>query len=273
MTTDGSGPALDGPGDPSGEEAVELLQEFGLTEYRARAFVALTRLGEGTAKEVSEVADIPQARVYDCMEALAERGLVDVRNGKPRRFRAAGVAEAVDMLRRRYTDRIDRLESQLSRLEAPEVPDEGPRVWSIGDDGRVADRLARLIGTAESEVWLAIPGESLLAEDVLSALSEATDRGVSVVVGSPAEPVRELVAGAVPEASVVETWAWWESLPVGGGEVSAALLVDGRATLAAVAVPSGTGGRTHRAVWADDPDAALVSVLRPILAGAIAGAD
>lgn len=255
-----------------GEEAVDLLREFGLTEYQARAFVGLTRLGSGTAKEVSEVSGIPQARVYDCMEALADRGLVDVQNTQPRRFRAADVDQAVTLLRRRYEDHVEGLEARLSRLGSPEVPEDGPGVWSIeGRDG-VADRVSRLVENADAAVWLAVAEESLLTPGVVAALAGATDREVSVLFGSPDDGLRDRVDGEVPAASVVETWTWWDSLPVDAGSVSAALLVDDAATLAAVVEdPTGAGERDHRAVWADDADAALVSVLRPLLAAAISG--
>lgn len=254
------------------EEAVELLQEFGLTEYRARAFVGLTRLGTGTAKEVSEVADIPQARVYDCMEALAERGLVDVRNSKPRQFRAVGVAEAVELLQRQYADRVERLEARLSRLEPSEVPDDGPSEWSIDGRDGVVERIERLVAGAESEVTLAVAEEALLTDEVVAALADADRRGAAVLFGSPSDLLREAVVEAVPDAEVVETWTWWETLPVDAGGVSAALLVDDGATLAAVAEDaSGGGERAHHAVWADDPDAPLVGVLRPVLGAAISG--
>lgn len=59
---------------PDPEEAVTSLEELGLTEYEARCFVALTRLSKGTAKEVSQVADVPRSRVYDTIERLERTG-------------------------------------------------------------------------------------------------------------------------------------------------------------------------------------------------------
>lgn len=259
----------DDQADDAQHAAVDVLQEFGLTEYRAKAFVALTRLGEGTAKEVSEVADIPQARVYDCMDALHERGLVDVQRSKPRLFRAVSVQEALEKLERRYDERLTRLQSNLSRLEAPDTGDEEPGVWAAEGQEAIADRIRKLVDSADSEVWIALPEPSLVTEDLLGALAAATDRGADVLAGSPDGDVRDTVQDHVPAATVVETWTWWEELPITGGEVSGAVLIDGRATLAAVA--EGVGDHSHRAVWAADSDSALVSVLEPILADAIRG--
>jgi sugar-specific transcriptional regulator TrmB len=251
------------------DDAVEILQEFGLTEYRAKAFVALTRLGEGTAKEVSEVAEIPQARVYDCMEALHDRGLVAVQRSKPRLFRAVDVEEGVEKLERRYDDRLTRLESNLSRLETPETGDQDPGVWVAEGVDAIVDRMTRLASEADEAVWIALPDATLVTDDLLAELQRVTGRNVDVLVGSPDRSIRDAVGADVPGATVVETWTWWDDLPVSSGEVSAVLLVDDEATLAAVT--EGAGDRYHRSVWAADGNSALVSVLRPILANAIRG--
>jgi hypothetical protein len=203
------------------------------------------------------------------MEALHERGLVDVRRSKPRLFRAVGVEEALEKLQRRYDDRLTRLESNLSRLETPDTGNEDPGVWTAEGTGAITDRMRRIVGEADSEVWIALPEATLATGELLSALSAAADRGVTVTVGSPDDAVREAVAEEVPGAAVVETWTWWEELPIAPGEVSAVLLADGDATLAAVA--EGVATPDHRAVWATDGDSALVGVLRPILAQAIQG--
>ncbi|MFT4923715.1 MAG: sugar-specific transcriptional regulator TrmB, partial [Haloarculaceae archaeon] len=44
------------------DEAIELLQELGLKEYEAKCFVALCRLPQGTAKDISEISDVPRTR-------------------------------------------------------------------------------------------------------------------------------------------------------------------------------------------------------------------
>lgn len=58
-------------------DTIDSLMDLGLSEYEVRCFVALTQLSEATAKEISQVADVPQSRVYDVANQLHERGLVD----------------------------------------------------------------------------------------------------------------------------------------------------------------------------------------------------
>jgi sugar-specific transcriptional regulator TrmB len=257
-------------------DATEVLQTFELTEYEAKCFVALSRIGEGSAKEVSDVADVPRPRVYDCMDALYDRGLVNVHEGTPRRFRAVSTGEAVDALGRRCRRHLDRLSSLLPRLEAPAQEDETGDVWTMEGTEEVSERMAHLIADAETEVLLAVAAEELLTDDLLASLSTAASAGVSVRAGSPGEPIRDRLAEAIADAggTVVETWTWWEEYPVRPGAMTSVLMVDGDALLVSSDVETSlpTVSR-HRAVWTDSAKAPIVSVLQPLLARAILGPE
>lgn len=252
------------------EESVELLRTFDFTEYEARCFVGLLRVRQGTAKEVSEVADIPRARVYDCMEGLAEHGLVDVQQGSPREFRAVDPDAALSLLDRQVTEVLDRLETLLARLQPPEAEATSGDVWVMEGDAEVSERMEGLLADAEDEVLLAAAVDDLLTDDVLAALRAAIDRGVTVVIGSPAESIRKRLDEGLPDAQVLETWTWWESHPIQPGAVSAILMVDGERLLVSADIQTALPGvRKHRAVWTDGDSAPLVGMMGPLLADAI----
>lgn len=50
------------------------MTELGLTEYESRCFVSLARVSKGTAKDVSELSEVPRPRVYRGGPREAERG-------------------------------------------------------------------------------------------------------------------------------------------------------------------------------------------------------
>ena len=251
-------------------ETTSVLESLGLTEYEARCFVALTRVGQGTAREIAEVADVPRPRVYDSVEALQGRGLADVQDAQPRRFRAPDPDDAVETIRREYGRRLDRLDGLLPRLQSPPAREDRAGVWVVEGDEAVSDRLAGLAGDATDELLVVIAVEDLLTEEVTAGLAAAADRGVSVTLGSPGGEIREAVATAAPDASVVETWTWWEDYPIRPGEISSILMADARELLVSSEVETDLPGvAKHSAVWTDDERAPLVGMMRPLLSSAI----
>ena len=188
---------------PSKLEAVESLMELGLTEYEARCFVALTQLSEGTAKEVSRIADVPQSRVYDIADRLHRMGVVDVQESDPRRYRVLPVSRAMDRLQQEYSEALENAADQLHDLESRSTRTRG--VWEIAEQRDVVDRLLTHLEDAEEEVFLLVAEEGLLDGELLEALGDAADRGVTVYAEVPTESARARVNDAVPDARVTVT--------------------------------------------------------------------
>lgn len=188
---------------PSKLEAVESLMELGLTEYEARCFVALTQLSEGTAKEVSRIADVPQSRVYDVADRLHRMGVVDVQESDPRRYRVLPVARAMDRLQQEYTEALETAADQLEDLESRSAQSRG--VWEMAERRDVVDRLLAHLEGAKEEVFLVVADEGLLDGALLDALGDAADRGVTVYAELPTESDRDRFHDAVPDARVTVT--------------------------------------------------------------------
>jgi HTH-type transcriptional regulator, sugar sensing transcriptional regulator len=184
------------------EEAVTALSELGLTEYEARCFVALTKLTTGTAKEISQVSDVPRSRVYDTIERLDRKGLVDVQQSDPREYRAVEVETACRRIRENYDSRINTAENALEQIEQPESTEDAG-VWSISETDHVTDRIASFIENAEESVHHVVATDEVVDDAILAELRGATDRGVEVVVEVPTDDDREAFEEAVPDATVV----------------------------------------------------------------------
>lgn len=115
------------------------LGDLGLSGYEERAYRALLALGAATASEVAASSDVPKGRIYDVLNGLAARDVVDVRSGgEARTYVPVDPDEAVDRLlaerkreldreRDRYEDLAEAVSEELART----VPVEG-QFWEIG---------------------------------------------------------------------------------------------------------------------------------------------
>ncbi|WP_277553990.1 TrmB family transcriptional regulator [Halobaculum limi] len=242
--------------------AIHQLERFGLSGYAARTFVALASLGTGTARDVSEASAVPRTRVYDAVDELHDRGLVDVLQSSPKEFWAISAETASRTFERELQHRTDRLQTALRELEPAERRTEQRGVWTVTGEPAVTERVVDCFDSAEEEiVYMTV--EDLLTEDLVEALSEAARRGVSIKLGGVSTEVQERVQDEIPGATMFESlWVWSDT------SAGRLLMVDGRKTLVSALVngadASPTDPRSETAIWGEGDTNSLVVVLKAI---------
>ncbi|MFC7131315.1 TrmB family transcriptional regulator [Haloferax chudinovii] len=241
--------------------AIEQLEQFGLSAYAARTFVALTGLGIGTATDVSEVSDVPRTRVYDAVDELHERGLVDIQQSSPKKFWAASAGTTCQKFEQEMRQRRDLLMASLRELGSTQRKQERG-VWTVNGQSAVTDRVLEFIERAEDEIVYMIV-EELLTEDVTEALREAAHRGVSIRLAGVSPDVQETLRDEIPDAELFDTLWMWSDTPAGR-----LMMVDRTQTLVSVLVNDDDAAlsdpRSETAIWGAGETNSLVAVLRAI---------
>ncbi|MBX0298214.1 TrmB family transcriptional regulator [Haloarcula nitratireducens] len=253
--------------------AIELLQQLGLKEYEAKAFVALTRRQRGTAKDISETSEVPRTRVYDAIRVLKSKGLVETQHSNPQVFRAVSIDEAVNTLQSEYVERTESLRSALSGLEPAddeESTEATHEVWSISGDQGIASRTRQSIEEAAEEVILVIGHESVFTDQLVEQLRSAQERDVHVIVGTVDEELQAAIQSALPDVEVFVSGLDRLSrspLPGDDTEISRLLLVDREAILVSSFTDTSEEGREHeQAVFGRGFDNGLVAITRRLMA-------
>lgn len=255
-------------------EAVDVLQELGLKEYEAKCFVGLTRLSTGTAKQLSEITDVPRTRVYDAIRVLEAQGLVEIQHSSPQQFRAVPLDEATDTLRDQYQNRVDHLLSALEDVESVEEDEEEivQEVWTLSGKAAISNRTEDLVQSADEEVVLVVGDESLLTDELLALLREVSQE-VDLLVGAVSEPVEAKVTRAAPSATTFVSGLDWLHGAGGGHEVAIGrlLLVD-RSKFLVSSIVAETGD--EKAIFGSGFGNGLVVIARRLMAqGLVHGRD
>jgi sugar-specific transcriptional regulator TrmB len=255
-------------GNESVDGAIERLKQLGLKEYEARCFVGLSRMADGTAKDISEQSDVPRTRVYDATRVLEAKGLIEVQHGSPKRFRAASVDEAIGTLRAQFESQFEDLRADLEDLERPNdvTGDEIHEVWALAG-GETIDRRARgLIQEAQEEVVIVIGVEDLLTDELLDELNEAANRGVSVVFGTVDEDLKRQMEEDVEDVFIFISGLKWLRGEEGADSTETAigriLLVD-RSTILVSSYEPETG--KERSVFGRGFSNGLVLITRRLM--------
>jgi len=183
------------------DSLTETLEDAGLSPYQAAVYVALVDLGTASAADVADASGIPNARVYDVIDALAEREYIEKYEQGTLKARAHSPAEVLDDLRGK-ADRFEAAADEIEdRWEQPSLERSSASI--VKQFQTVIDRARLFIERAETRVYLSATPEHI--ERLREPLRRAHERGVVVSVlvytganGDP--PTPESVAGLCREA-------------------------------------------------------------------------
>lgn len=262
------------------QKAVELLQELGLKEYEPRSFVALSRLPQGTAKEVSEHSDVPRTRIYDAIRVLETKGLVEIQHSNPQVFRAVSIDEATTTLQKEYESRTTDLQETLQGIEP--VTEDGEQdvtheVWALSGKTAITNRTQELLAEAEHELIFVIGDESVVTDQMTDHLRAVQQRGVHIVIGTISSELREEVQERLPDVEVFVSGLEWlrqSSLSGDETEIGRLLLVDQDTILVSSFYRTETGSRAHeQAVFGRGFDNGLVAIVRRLMATGLLSTD
>jgi sugar-specific transcriptional regulator TrmB len=250
--------------DEAPDEAISVLQQLGLKEYEAKCFVGLSRLSTGTAKQLSEVTEVPRTRIYDAIRVLEAQGLVEIQHTSPKQFRAVSLDVALETLRDQYQDRVDRLETLLDGIDEVEPDEETPvqEVWSMTGEAAVENRTEQLIDTCEEELVFVIGHDSLLTDDLVETLNKVNTR-VDLLIGTVSESLQDEVQSAVPDArAFVSGLEWLNDVSDSEVVIGRLLLVDRSSILVSTIDPN--SGDEH-AVFGNGFKNGLVVIARRLM--------
>jgi len=212
------------------EDAIQGLQQLGLQEYEARCFVGLSRLSSGTAKQISEITEVPRTRVYDAIRVLETKGLVEVHHSSPKQFRAVPLEEAMETLRDQYESRVSRVQRALESVDSVDTDDESPvqEVWSISGADPIEHRTVDLVDQATEEVVLLLADRELLTGGLVAALNEVDD-DTELLVGAASDSLRSELQEAVDPTGTFTSELEW--LTAGDSPTMGHVLLADRSTL------------------------------------------
>ncbi len=141
-------------------EAISALELLGLSNYEAKVYLALLRLGEATAQEISKESGIPYSRIHGVLNSLADKGLIEVILLRPKKYRLINPQLALNILADKLKRKIDTSKEIILSIaqqcrEAPKITD---IEFGVIQDKDVLEALAvSLIKTASKELLLSVP--------------------------------------------------------------------------------------------------------------------
>lgn len=174
-------------------QRISRLQEHGLTEYEARAYLALLELENSEASPIADLARVPRTKIYQALDGLEAKKLLEVIPDRPKRYQVQPISAYIESLEANYMSRASALGGEKDALSEEFAPRGKVQMERSGGfvvlKGRanISSKLCELVGRAKEDFAVATSamGAHRLAyhHDLVEA---AAERGANVRILAPA---------------------------------------------------------------------------------------
>jgi len=170
-------------------KAAEVLGKVGLTQYEARAYIALVARGLGDAATLATAAGIPRTSAYKVLESLAEKGYAKPTGGKPILFRPTPPLDVAESLKGAIQEVFEKL-ALLHRVVAEHG--EPQLVYLLSGREKVVLKIGELLDQSTEAFILTTPQLADLREELGKKIQHAVKRGVHVTfITTPLQRIPE----------------------------------------------------------------------------------
>jgi len=139
-----------------------------LTEYEARAYLALIMHGSMTVGELSKLSGVPRAKCYETVRNLVRKGMIVMVSSRPAKYAPLPAEEGI-------TNRMEQLRREVERrsVEAEELVEE---IREISGQGSVREAQMMIIESHEAILSNSVKDAVVAEKEVLVALSQKPAR-------------------------------------------------------------------------------------------------
>ncbi len=179
-------------------EAERLLKELGLSNYELEAYLEVVELGIAEASVICKETKIPFGRVYQVLNSLVAKGLIEVQNTRPKRYMAKNPRLAFKTILQQKREKMEKqlqktieAASQIEEFISKKIPTR-PKERTFWRTAVGVEETAEMIKSnfedAEKEICIILYNESQNDEcefedseyKILNEVIKATERGVKI---------------------------------------------------------------------------------------------
>lgn len=154
------------------------LEQLGFSSYEAKAYFALIQKHPANGYEISKIAKIPPAKVYETLNRLKNKGAVIDSNTVPVKYYPVPPETLLSRIKKDFITTLEDLEVQLQQVQPfPDID----LTWNLTGYKMVLDKIVNVIDNAATSLLLSVwPNEAVLIKE---HITKAEERGVKVVTG------------------------------------------------------------------------------------------
>ncbi len=198
------------------EYAKTYLMKLGLTEYEARIYTVLVKMGQRTASEISFLGKIPRPKTYGSIKSLKRKGFLKVIPTKPERYSAVSPNKVLLPLVERFAEDAEgcgkvlenlALSFESSKYVYMEEPYETREFWIVRGRENVRKKIVKMVDEAEDSVFNVTSANGIIRvyKSYFDVFEKAVERNLDVRIITSLTPENESALKELKETVKVKT--------------------------------------------------------------------
>ncbi|PIN86972.1 hypothetical protein COV19_02150 [Candidatus Woesearchaeota archaeon CG10_big_fil_rev_8_21_14_0_10_44_13] len=156
-------------------DPLKLLRRIGLTEYEARAYLSLARLGPSTVKEVVMESKLPRNKAYETLQKLEEKNKVASLPVSPRKYKITNP----ELIKEDVLELSNSVNSLIKLIEQPRVKEFRDLFWVMKGKKAIVEKLAAENAKVQKEIIGCNKLSRVMYRNIRS-MKAAVDRGIKI---------------------------------------------------------------------------------------------
>jgi len=136
-------------------EEQEEFEEIGLTKNESKAYEALVKFGKLTAGETSAKSGVPYSRIYDILESLVHRGIVETIPEKTKKFIPSNPEHFLEIIKKKE-EKLEKIKEKIKEMKQfYDIKEKNPVTMAFGRAGfyKIVKELSKSTKYSYSIKW------------------------------------------------------------------------------------------------------------------------
>lgn len=158
------------------EKFVEKFKQFGFNSYETKVYLALLKKYPATGYEVSQIADIPQARAYDALKSLEGKNIVFSTKDKPQKYNPISPKELTQRFKRETNSAIEFLDKKLPKVKE----NYNEPAHALYEYEEILKKIKEIINSAQDSLFIEIWSDDF--KQIEKEIIQAYERNVDIKI-------------------------------------------------------------------------------------------
>jgi sugar-specific transcriptional regulator TrmB len=160
-------------------ELSEQLEMIGLSNYEARAYIALIAHGYGDAETIATTAQIPRTSSYKILKSLQDKGYVIATEGRPTIFKPEPpkkIYKHIESQLKKSFEKLELLHEIVRERGMPQL------IFTIAGKGKVLEKIGELLDKSSLTFMISTPLFNEINDKLHKKLENAVKRNVAMTI-------------------------------------------------------------------------------------------